>query len=160
MTKRPRWRPSLKELEQELSRIRRGAARRRWLGALSLILLLALLAGVYMAGERFALMSVRGDGMRDTLLAGDLVFLQRGSQVSRGDVVAFQREGAILFRRVIALAGDEVSVSGEDGSVYINGVGIEENYLLSRGPGVEDTIYPLVVPEAQVCFMLLPTAIP
>ena len=153
MTKRPRWRPSLKELEQELSRIRRGTVRRRWLGALSLILLLALLAGVYMAGERFALMSVRGDGMRDTLLTGDLVFLRRGEQVARGDVVAFEREGAILLRRVIALAGDKVSVSQEDGSVFINGVCIEESYLLSRGRGVGDTEYPLTVPEAQVFVM-------
>ena len=141
------------ELELELSRIRRGTVRRRWLGALSLILLLALLAGVYMAGERFALMSVRGDGMRDTLLAGDLVLLRRGAQVSHGDVIAFQREGAILLRRVIALAGDEVSVSGEDGSLYINGVGIEESYLLSRGPGVGDTEYPLIIPEDQVFVM-------
>ncbi len=147
--KRPPYRPSLKELDDELRRVRRSAARRKWLKALAVLAILALLGGVYLASREFALMSVTGDGMRDTLRSGDVVFLRRGAEVKRGDVVAFEREGSLMIRRVIALSGDEVTVY-QDGTVSVNSVILEEKYRLSRGRDQGDTEYPFTVPEARV----------
>lgn len=152
MTKKPRYRPTLEELDLELRRVRSSGNRRKWLRALLVMLVVALLAGGYLSSEQFALMRVRGDGMRDTLRAGDVVFLRRNAEILRGDIVAFERDGALMIRRVISLGGDQVSISF-DGTAYINGVGIEESYLFSRSLGKSNVAYPLTVPAGQMFVM-------
>ncbi|HML47014.1 MAG TPA: signal peptidase I, partial [Clostridia bacterium] len=66
--------------------------------------------------------------------------------------IAFEREGALLIKRVIAMEGDQVSI-GFEGKVSINGVEIEEGYLSSEGPGSGDVVYPVVVPAGRVFVM-------
>lgn len=86
---------------------------------------------------------IDGQSMAPTLNHGDLVLADRliqwlnGSPLqqflqyyyNRGDVVLFQQQGqGILVKRIIGLPGDTVSL--QDGSIYINGIRLQENYIL------------------------------
>ncbi len=152
MSKKSRFRPSVEELDAELKRVRGRERRRKWMRALFIMLVVAILAGIYLSSAQFLLMRVDGDSMRETLRTGDVAFLRRNAETLRGDVVAFERGGALLIRRVIAIGGDQISISF-DGTVLINGVAIEESYLFSRGPGESGVQYPLRVPAGQVFVM-------
>ena len=59
------------------------------------------------------LVVVDGDSMRPTLEPGDrLVVLRLPPRV--GDLVALQREGRVLVKRVVALDGDQLVVHGDN----------------------------------------------
>lgn len=76
--------------------------------------------------------------MRPTLEEGDRILLNRLSyhfrEPARGDVIVFHspvNDGEDLVKRVVAVAGDTVSVAG--GTVYVNGTAQDEPYILERG---------------------------
>jgi len=82
---------------------------------------------------------IRENSMQPTLFPNDFILLSRQaylfSEPERGDIVVFNSElpaengGYKLFiKRVIALPGDSITISG--GNVYINGLLIEEPYIL------------------------------
>ncbi len=143
------YRPSLAELKSELKRIRTRKNRRRWSATALTVLTVALFAAGYLSSSRFALLRVNGGSMESTLVAGDVVFCEKGVPVTRGDIVAFEREGILLVKRVIAMEGDQVNITF-DGKVYVNGVPIQEGYLAGESQGLGDVIYPVVVPAGQV----------
>jgi signal peptidase I len=61
---------------------------------------------------------------------GQYVFVTAVGDLQRGAVVVFENprdEGHLLFKRIIGLPGETVSV--HPGQVYINGLPLEENYL-------------------------------
>jgi signal peptidase I len=101
--------------------------------------------------------------MEPTLDVGDRVLVNKLSykfhDVHRGDVVVFGRppgastgeDGEIkdLIKRVIAIGGD--TIEGRDGVVYVNGKGIDENYL---EPGTPTDNLPLqTIPDGKVFVM-------
>jgi signal peptidase I len=87
--------------------------------------------------------------MENTLLPGQYVLVDkltpRWSSYARGDIVVFdpppswvaQTNGVPLIKRVIGLPGDSVQL--RDGSVYVNGVRLEEPYLFSEGGAAQPT---------------------
>lgn len=88
--------------------------------------------------------------MRPTLEDGDRILLNRLTYNFRdpeaGDVIVFHSpvvEGEDLVKRVVAVAGDTVSV--HDGDLYVNGSAIDEPYLKDQdfaGEYPETTIPP------------------
>lgn len=69
----------------------------------------------------------------------------------RGDVVVLrmpERGPELLIKRVIALPGETIEIS--QGSVYVNGVPLQEPYLSRQTNG---TYGPLQVPEGQLFVM-------
>ena len=73
--------------------------------------------------------------MEPTLMVGDRVIVNKLAydfrSVKRGDIIAFHspiEEGKELVKRVIAVEGDEVSLTSE-GEIFINGEKITEYYL-------------------------------
>ena len=120
-----------------------------------LITAIVLLAVVFTFG--FRMVGVNGHSMDDTLQDGDwLVVTPYYNEPQYGDIVISTKETAAegaLVKRVIAVAGDVVDI-GEDDSVYINGVKLDETYALTGGTyGHGDRTYPLTVPEG--CVMLM-----
>jgi len=94
--------------------------------------------------------------MKPTLLEGDRILLSRLTYHFRdpeaGDVVVFHsplHEGEDLVKRIVALAGDRVAISA--GDLYVNGVAVDERYLLSADFGGE--LREQVVPEGHVFVM-------
>lgn len=126
-------------------RDRRARERRRaaveWVAAVVIAVVVAVLIKTWVA-QTFVIPS---GSMEDTLLIGDRVLVSKLSYrfgpVQRGDVVVFDNpecaeigqtcEYAELIKRVVGVAGDEVSA--RDGKLVVNGEVLPEPYLK---PGV------------------------
>jgi len=88
--------------------------------------LAALLIGLTIRSFAFTLVAVRSEGMRDTLLPGDIVLVARGRAPERGRVVLAGAANGSALRRVIGEPGDTVRV--ENGAAYVNGMPLHEPY--------------------------------
>ena len=67
------------------------------------------------------------------------------STPERGEVAAFtDRTGEIYVRRVIAHEGETVEING--GTLYVNGLALDEPYLKSGAAEILDLIYPIICP--------------
>lgn len=98
---------------------------------------------------------VRGQGMYPAVRDGDVCILFRrpamklvGETLEQGDVIAYTYEGKRYFARVVAVAGDEVSLSS-GGSVRINGAA-EPNQIMFPTYNAGALSYPLTVPDGSV----------
>ena len=67
--------------------------------------------------------------MEPTLYDGDVLYLTRNVEPKYNDVIVIKGEksGEWIIKRVIGLAGDEITIS-EDGYVYRNGEKVEGDY--------------------------------
>ena len=73
--------------------------------------------------------------MYPTITPGDRIFslrMHKPSSIERGDILVFHSEelDKDLIKRVIGLPGETVEIQS-DGSVYINGEYLEEDYVSS-----------------------------
>lgn len=129
------------QVRREMIRLDGKQSRKRFrIGAL-ILLAAALLAGTLVSKFLFALADIRTRGMSATLLSGDVVLCERMSspvrmaELGRGSLALIQYRDSGMqretVRRVIAVAGDEVSVE-EDGRVTVNGEPLEEPYAEYR----------------------------
>lgn len=90
--------------------------------------------------------------MQPTLREGQRLFISKAALLfnspERGDIVIFNCpqyvDGIPLVKRVIGLPGETIEV--KSGSVYINGVLLEEPYIEDRPDYIVDA---LTVPESQ-----------
>ena len=109
---------------------------------------------------------VDGDSMNDTLQHGELMLVwSLGYQPEQGDIVVLNKTSAVLpgwtgpkaiVKRVIALGGQTVDIDYAAGTVYVDGVPLEEDYLpeemyLPASPFMQQTHWE--VPEGSVFVM-------
>ena len=130
------------QIRREMIRTDRKHSRKRFfVGALVLIAVAAILATAA-ARFLFALTDIRTSGMSATLQSGDVVLCERMNsplrlgELERGSLalIRYMGEGKMqrhTVRRVIAVAGDEVTVE-DDGRVSVNGEFLEEPYAAYR----------------------------
>lgn len=75
--------------------------------------------------------NITSDSMDPELEVGNKVVINRLSYVkknpSRGDIIAFEKDGQKLIKRIIGIEGDKIE--SVDGSVLINGYVLEEGYI-------------------------------
>ena len=93
-----------------------------------------------------------GSSMTPTLEEGDIVLSLKHSSFETGDVVAFYYNNKILVKRVIAQSGEVVDI-GQDGTVYVNGIEIEEPYISEKAFGDCDIKLPYQVPDGRLFVM-------
>lgn len=101
---------------------------------------------------------VDGDSMLPTLHNGDMLILQSmGYTPKAGDVVVLTpqafRDGTPIVKRVIATGGQEVNIDYATGTVYVDGVALEEDYLGEAMGWLPDQFseeYPVTVPQGHV----------
>lgn len=94
------------------------------------VLLPALLFSTVLASVR-----ISGSSMLPGLHDGDLILCVRHSAPERGDVVVLDAGGKTLVKRVVAMAGDTVSL-GADG-LLVNGEPVQEPYVMPGEHGAE-----------------------
>lgn len=144
--------PSIDQLEQELShekyKINYAKALRSTVYSLITIAAIAVLVAVLL----LPVMQIYGTSMTPTLAEGDIVVSVKGAALETGDVVAFYYNNRILVKRVIANAGDWVDID-ENGTVYVNGVRLDEPYVSDLAMGECDIELPYQVPEARIFVM-------
>ena len=100
---------------------------------------------------------VSGSSMRETLRNGDLLLVLNGwlcGDYASGDIVILRKpdfhEGNPIVKRVVAVAGQTVDIDFGDGTVYVDGVELEEPYIREPTFTDEGTVFPLTVPEGSV----------
>jgi signal peptidase I len=97
--------------------------------------------------------TIHQTSMRPTLADGDRVLLNRLSYSFRdpeaGDVIVFHSPldaGEDLVKRIVAVGGDTVLITG--GDLYVNGVAVDEPYLLE--PDFAGVYPETLIPDGQV----------
>lgn len=111
--------------------------------------------------NRFVVFKVEvpSGSMENTIMTGDKVITFRLSYLfsdpKRGDIVVFpfpDDEETDYIKRIIGLPGDQVEV--KEGTVYINGNPLEEDYLLEPMFDDEESNFgPVTVPDGHYFMM-------
>lgn len=148
LRRRGRTLPTTEQLEQALAREKQ---RKRFRDALrSTIFVLATVAAVsiLVATLLFPVMRIYGASMKPTLDDGEIVVSIKVKDLATGDIVAFYYNNKLLIKRVICGPGDWVNLDG-DGTVFVNGIALEEPYLTEKSLGICDIELPYQVPADQ-----------
>ena len=137
--------PSLKEIQTERKRIRRGSLYWQALrGTIAVLVGVAAVAAL-VTTLFLPILQISGDSMSPTLEHDEIVILIKTNTFQRGDLVGFYYQGKILLKRVIGLPEDEIAIDA-DGNVYINGELLDEPYVTDKGLGDCDLEFPYKVP--------------
>ena len=137
--------PSLKDIQTERKRIRRGTYYRQALQGTIAVLVVVAAVAVLITTLFLPILQISGDSMSPTLEHDEIVILMKTKDFDRGDLIGFYYQGKILLKRVIALPADEVAIDA-DGNVYVNGELLDEPYVTEKGLGDCDLEFPYIVP--------------
>ena len=105
------------------------------------------------------LVGVNGSSMEPTLKHKDCLLVVNSllhNDYRYGDIVVLRKDTLTeeaLVKRVIATENQEVDIDFDSGSVYVDGVELEESYINERTYTDEGMVFPLVVPEGSVFVM-------
>ena len=120
-------------------------------------LLIVVIAGLCLC---FRMVIVEGDSMYDTLVNGDYLLLVNNifyQDPQPGDIVVASkdsfRNGSPIVKRVIAVEGQTVDIDFVTGTVYVDGVALDEPYIYSPTTNPEGMVFPLVVDEGCIFVM-------
>ena len=141
--------------EQLLLEAQREGGRSRYLWSLKTTvyaMVTVAAVAVLVAVLLLPVLRIYGTSMNPTLYEGDFVVSVKGGRMDTGDLVAFYYNNKILVKRVIGQAGQWVDI-GEDGTVYVDNVKIDEPYLTEKALGECDIELPYQVPENRVFVM-------
>ncbi len=144
--------PPLEAMEAELKRVK---YRRRYIKVMrsTLYTLITVAAvAVLVATLWLPVLQIHGSSMTPTLYDGNIVISVKDSEFDSGDVVAFYYNNKILVKRVIAQPGQWVNID-DDGTVYVDGVRLEEPYLTEKALGECNIELPYQVPAAKIFVM-------
>lgn len=140
--------PRIEELERAIELERQRKRYWRTLFGTISILIVAAAAAVLLSFSIFPVFRIYGDSMAPNLAGGDVVVTVRSQNPRAGDVTAFYYNNKILVKRVIAAAGDWVSME-ENGDVYVNGELLSEPYLTDKSLGDCERSFPCQVPDGH-----------
>ena len=165
---RPDWVPSADSAQQEIRRVRAARYRRHRQNVLLFIAVLAMAAGYVAFRLGFELVRVQGSGMSPTLESGSMVLCVKQSvldalagivpedvrRIGRDDLVLIdyrvepdgeackKARSALLIKRAVAMAGDEIDAAG--GEIIVN------REWTAGSLGSSDLVYPVVVPSGAM----------
>lgn len=144
--------PDLNNLEAELEREKYKNRYIRVIKHTLYTLIDVAAIAVLVATLWLPVLRIFGSSMTPNLVDGDIVVSTKSSSFNKGDVVSFYYNNKILVKRVIATAGEWVSID-EDGNVYVNGDLIDEPYVSQKAFGDCDIELPYQVPDDKVFVM-------
>ena len=131
-----------KELKREIYKRRFRRLLRSTLYALVVVAAVAALVATLL----LPVLQIAGTSMAPTLNDGDIVVLAKTDRLKPGELCAFYYSNKILIKRVIAAPGDVIWLEA-DGTVFLNGVALDEPYLAQKALGECDVDFPYQVPE-------------
>ena len=125
-----------------------------WIYCLSV----ALITCVVIFSFFIRLIDVRGTSMNPTLNNGDKMLVSGlFYEPKAGDVVVFKKNEydpeRALVKRVIATEGQVINMDFDRGIVYVDGVPLEEDYIMELTTNKIDFIGPQTVPKGCVFVM-------
>lgn len=138
--------PTSEQVEKELGRVHFKQKYRRTLRSTIFALITAAATAVLVASLLLPVLRIYGSSMKPMFEEGQIVVAIKNNKMNTGDVVAFYYGNKVLLKRVIAGPGSWVDIT-EDGTVYVDGVEIDEPYIIEKSVGITDLEYPYQVPE-------------
>lgn len=112
-------------------------------------ILIAILIAIFLRSFVFATSIVDGESMDPTLEDGERVIFNKAiyllSEPDRGDIVIIQRPLKNYVKRVIALPGETIEISGND--LYVNGKKYEQTFLNEQAVQQTGNFGPIEVPD-------------
>ena len=125
-----------------------------WIYCLSVALIICVVIFAFF----IRLIDVRGTSMNPTLNNNDKMLVSGLFYEPKvGDVVVFKKDEydpeRALVKRVIAVEGQVINMDFDHGIVYVDGVPIEEDYIMEPTTNKIDFIGPQTVPEGCVFVM-------
>ncbi len=144
--------PTVQQLETELKRVKYKSRYRSVLRSTVYTLITVAAIAILVATLWLPVLQIYGSSMTPTLQNGEIVFSVKSSDLEPGEIVAFYYNNKILVKRVICGPGDWFNID-EDGTVYVNGVQLEEPYLAERALGECDIELPFQVPDGRYFVM-------
>ena len=126
-----------------------------WLQALVMALVGLILIFTFVG----RIIGVDGESMMPTLHDRDMLLLQSiGYSPEQGDVVVLStkdfRNGAPIVKRIIAVGGQTVDIDYETNTVYVDGVALDEPYILETMRALPESFATHVeVPEGSIFIM-------
>ncbi len=144
--------PSAEELREELKHEKSRSRNRRIVRRTLLCVLLALGLAVIAAAALMPVYQMTGSSMSNTLSDSDIIVVMKKSTFRRGEVVAFENNGNLMIKRIIAMGGDTIDID-PSGNVTLNGSRLAEEYVSKRELGICDIKLPYTVPEGKLFVM-------
>lgn len=138
--------PDIALLEKELARSNYRSRFRSVLRSTVYTLIVVAAIAVLVATIWLPVLQIYGASMAPTVQEGDVVVSVKGSDIRRGDLIAFYIGNKILVKRCIALPGQVVDMDSE-GNVYVDGRLLNEPYLQEKSLGDANISFPYQVPE-------------
>lgn len=87
-----------------------------------------------------------GTGMEPTLEDGQILIVNKMSEIESGDIIAFYYNNKVLVRRVVATGNEQLSID-VFGTVSINGEELKEPYIEDKTLGQCNLKFPYNVPS-------------
>ena len=138
--------PTTAEVEQELKREQYKQKYKRTMRSTLFALITAAAVAVLVATLWMPVLQIFGSSMTPTLQEEQIVVCVKTDEMKPGDIVAFYYGNKVLVKRYIAGPGAWVDIK-EDGTIFIDGVPLEEPYLTEKALGICDLEFPYQVPE-------------
>ena len=144
--------PSSDEVQKELKREQYKVRYKKTLKSTIFALITAAAAAVLVATLWLPVLQIFGTSMTPTLEEGQIVLSVKADKMEQGDVIAFYYGNKVLVKRYIAGPGEWVEIQ-EDGTVFVNGLALEEPYLEEKDFGICDLEFPYQVPDGMYFLM-------
>ncbi len=117
----------------------------------------ALIVVVILMTFFFRVANVSGNSMMDTLNNGDKILISKFNYIPKnGDVVAISRGQNLdepIIKRIIATEGQALHIDFTNGSVFVNGIKLNETYIKEPMQTSGDGEIPSVIPKG-CCFVM------
>ena len=105
------------------------------------------------------MIGVSGGSMQNTLYTGDRVLMLNSifCKYEQGDIVVINAYNSLLdetiIKRIIAVGGQTVDIDFLSGTVFVDGVALEEPYIKELTYTADGTQFPLTLAEDEVFVM-------
>lgn len=123
--------------------------------AVAVLFVVMIVVQVFTAN--FLLVITVGDSMNPTLSDGNVTLVYKNDYTPQsGDLVVVDNPtaaGEYIVKRVLAVSGDVLDIDAETSVVTVNGVVVDEPYILEKSFKLGDVAYPLTVPTGEVFFI-------
>lgn len=115
---------------------------------LKIVLIVIIAASLLLNLFTFIMPVVRyyGNSMSPTLKDGQILIVNRMTEIESGDIVAFYYNNKVIVRRVVATGNNQVSID-VFGTVTVNGKELEEPYIKNKTLGQCNLNFPYNVPS-------------
>ena len=108
------------------------------------------LCGYLVCTFLFGIGAVRGEGMYPRMRDGDMViFYRMEAEQNVSDIVAYSKNGALFYGRIVALGGDTVDFN-EDGQLLVNGSVQQEEVFSATSAEGRATVFPIQLTQDEV----------